>query len=697
MSLYVFPALFALFVWWFSTGIIMYLDGLPRRTFKWSMIGATVVLGASLWGLYATRGDTTVGGAYAGFTCGLLAWGWQEISFYMGFVTGTRKQPCEEGCRGWRHFGHAIQTSLWHELAIIASAIAVVALTWHAANQVGIWTFMVLWWMHQSAKLNVFLGVRNLNEEFLPEHLQFLRSFLTRKPMNLLFPVSITVSTVILVHLIDAAVAPGVSRFDAAGFCFLSVLMALAVLEHWLLVLPLPAAALWGWSLSSRKAKAVAPFDVEVVSGFLGAGKTTFLRARLTGAGPKTVVLVNDFAAVGVDGSLLRERGADVVELPNGCICCSLRSDLAAQLATMAADWAPERVLIEPSGVADLAALIGVLNQPRLKALVRSLGVTTVLDAGAFLRDYARMPAHLDAQARLASVLVVNKTDLATPATLRAVETTLRTLNPAARIVPATFGIAGPGLDLAPLPVAAVPTHAATGPAAGEAAANAHGHAPQDAIRHAARDDHRADPLESLAAQDTVCPAGHDIRLASSGHAHTGHGHADHDQAVHDQGNHDHAGHDHDHAGHDHAGHDHAKHDHARHHHAHHDHAEHDGLGFDSWSQEVEGACDPDRLMALLGRVAAGAFGGIERMKGLVPAGETLGSGWLRFDVAGNHPSIAAFAAPAGEVARVVAIGRHLDEAGLRAAFAACAGAPSPLRSDADPPHSARPAIADAA
>ncbi len=603
MSLYVFPALFALFVWWFSTGIIMYLDGLPRRTFRWSMLGATVLLAASLWGLHATGGDTSVRGAYVGFTCGLLAWGWQEISFYMGFVTGTRKQPCEEGCRGWRHFGHAIQTSLWHELAIIAAAIAVVALTWHAPNQVGMWTFMVLWWMHQSAKLNVFLGVRNLNEEFLPEHLQFLRSFLTKKPMNLLFPVSITVSTVILVRLVDAAIAPDASRFDAAGFCFLSVLMALAVLEHWLLVLPLPAAALWGWSLSSRKTKPVAPFDVEVVSGFLGAGKTTFLRARLAAAGPRTVVLVNDFAAVGVDGSLLRERGADVVELPNGCICCSLRNDLAAQLSTVVAQWAPERVLIEPSGVADLAALIGVLGQPKLAPLVRSLGVTTVLDAGAFLRDYARMPAHLDAQARLASVLVVNKTDLATPATLRLVETTLRTLNPGARIVPATFGIAGPGLDLAPLPI----DHARTG----------HDH-PHD---------------------------------AHAGHDHAAHAHEDHAHADHAQG-HGHAPRDHD---------AHARHDHAA-----------DGLGFASWSREIEGACDPDRLLALLERAASGAFGGIERMKGLVPSGDAPGSGWLRFDLAGGHPSLAAFAAPAGEVARVVAIGRGLDEPALDAAFLAC-------------------------
>ena len=119
MHLYVLPALFALFVWWFSTGAIMYLDGLPRRTFRYSMIGATVLLFASFWGLQASAHDTTLKAAYCAFSCGLLAWGWQEISFYMGYVTGPRRAPCPEGCSGWKHFGHAIQTSLWHELAII--------------------------------------------------------------------------------------------------------------------------------------------------------------------------------------------------------------------------------------------------------------------------------------------------------------------------------------------------------------------------------------------------------------------------------------------------------------------------------------------------------------------------------------------------------------------------------------------------
>ena len=138
MIVYAYPALFALFVWWFSTGVIIYLDGLPRATFKWSMIGATIVLALSVYGLYRTANDGSVWGAYAAFTFGLLAWGWQEMSFYMGYVTGPRKEVCPEGCSGWAHFVHAVQTSLWHELSIIVGAAAVIWATWGGVNQIGV-------------------------------------------------------------------------------------------------------------------------------------------------------------------------------------------------------------------------------------------------------------------------------------------------------------------------------------------------------------------------------------------------------------------------------------------------------------------------------------------------------------------------------------------------------------------------------
>src|SRR5664279_4847998 len=118
MSQYALPALHSLFIWWFSTGVVLYLDGLPQRTFRWTMLGSTVVLAVSLVGLAASSADTSVGGAYGAFTYALLAWSWIEVSFYLNYVTGPRQQACPEGCGGWAHFGHAVMASLWHELAI---------------------------------------------------------------------------------------------------------------------------------------------------------------------------------------------------------------------------------------------------------------------------------------------------------------------------------------------------------------------------------------------------------------------------------------------------------------------------------------------------------------------------------------------------------------------------------------------------
>jgi len=265
VTAYLWPIVFALFVWWFSTGAIIYLDGLPVRTFKWSMLGATALFGAALYALAASSADATVQGAYIAFASALAVWAWHEISFYMGYVTGPRKHACREGCSGWAHLGHALQVSLWHELAIVASFVAVAALTWGGANEIGLWTFVILWWMHESARLNVVLGVRNVNAHFLPPHLAYLKSFLNQKPMNLLFPVSVTVSTVICAVLgTEAALAT--DPFEQAGFTFLATMMTLAIVEHWFLVLPLPSEQMWNWSLKSRETMK-RPQDMRLDSG----------------------------------------------------------------------------------------------------------------------------------------------------------------------------------------------------------------------------------------------------------------------------------------------------------------------------------------------------------------------------------------------------------------------------------------------
>jgi putative photosynthetic complex assembly protein 2 len=232
-------------LWWGSTGAIFYVDSLPQKTFRYTMIGATALVALALWGLVATAGNQTAGAAYGAFTYGLICWGWQIVSFYTGYVTGPQRQPCPPELHGLARFIEGVRTSLYHELFALVGAVVLLALTHNQPNQLGFWTYATLWWMHESAKLNVFFGVPNLGEEMIPEHLRYLASYMTRRPMNMFFPISVTISTVVTTWLAWSAMAATTS-FDAIGYTMLGTLMALAVAEHWFLVAPLNANALWG-------------------------------------------------------------------------------------------------------------------------------------------------------------------------------------------------------------------------------------------------------------------------------------------------------------------------------------------------------------------------------------------------------------------------------------------------------------------
>ena len=252
MATYGLPILFTLVLWWVSTVVILYLDGLHKRTFVWSLAGASLLMAVSLWGLHASASDTSVNGAYCAFACGLTAWGWQITTFYMGAITGPRRTACEPDCKGFAKFVEAVRTCSHHELAITAMAVAMMALVWKQPNHFGLWTFVVLWWMHASAKLNVFFGVPNLGEELVPHHMRYLVSFMAKRPMNLFFPLSVTASTICAVHLTGKAMAASATPFETTGYTMLATLMVLAILEHWFLVTPLDTNALWKWGVKPQ-------------------------------------------------------------------------------------------------------------------------------------------------------------------------------------------------------------------------------------------------------------------------------------------------------------------------------------------------------------------------------------------------------------------------------------------------------------
>lgn len=184
------------------------------------------------------------------------------------------------------------------------------------------------------------------------------------------------------------------------------------------------------------------PIRTCLISGFLGAGKTTFILDQLKHAAGKVAVFVNEFGELGVDGALVRSRGGvDVVELPGGCICCTGKEGLVAGVAAIAGEIRPELLLIEPSGVAELSEMLALLTGPELAGVILLDAAVTVVDASTFL-EYADPDAFgpfFHDQVRNADLVVVNKADLVAEEELLAVEGRIGEIAPDALVVRSTF------------------------------------------------------------------------------------------------------------------------------------------------------------------------------------------------------------------------------------------------------------------
>ena len=186
-----------------------------------------------------------------------------------------------------------------------------------------------------------------------------------------------------------------------------------------------------------------APVPTWLISGFLGAGKTSFVLERLKSKGTRIAVLVNEFGELGIDGALIREQGGiEVVEMPGGCICCSQKEGVAESIRSIALQLRPELLLIEPSGIAETSELLGVLTEPSLLPLIRLDASIVLLDAETFL-EYAEPDVFgtffLD-QIAHADLVLVNKADLVGAAQLAAVERRVAEINPKALVQQTTFG-----------------------------------------------------------------------------------------------------------------------------------------------------------------------------------------------------------------------------------------------------------------
>jgi G3E family GTPase len=174
-----------------------------------------------------------------------------------------------------------------------------------------------------------------------------------------------------------------------------------------------------------------------LLAGFLGAGKTTLLKRMLSWENDlsDTVVLVNEFGDVGIDGSLLKNAGTDVIELTSGCICCTLSADLKQSLTQIWKRFKPRRILIESSGVADPKSTAAIISEPDLNPLMKLSKIITVLDAEFWEAREAFGPLFYN-QLETAQMILLNKIDLLSEKLVSQYLEEIHKALPNARVIP---------------------------------------------------------------------------------------------------------------------------------------------------------------------------------------------------------------------------------------------------------------------
>lgn len=242
------PALFALLCWWFGTGAILWLVRRPAASFRTSLALCTVLLAFSLWTTQLSMQAQTVGNAYLAFASVIAMWAWHEVAFLTGWLTGPRRAPLEPGARGWRRFSQSTQVVIWHELALLLNFLVLLWMQQDQPSHVALCTFAVLWCMRFSAKLNLFFGVPEVGEQFLPRHLVYLGSYFRKGRLSAFFYLSVAASCAVWAWIVWEVVSGQV--VVSTGWVLLASLLGLAIVEHLIMAFPTPMQKLWGWAMS---------------------------------------------------------------------------------------------------------------------------------------------------------------------------------------------------------------------------------------------------------------------------------------------------------------------------------------------------------------------------------------------------------------------------------------------------------------
>ncbi|WP_455013475.1 CobW family GTP-binding protein [Hominenteromicrobium sp.] len=374
---------------------------------------------------------------------------------------------------------------------------------------------------------------------------------------------------------------------------------------------------------------------IDIFSGFLGAGKTTLIKKLIAEAfrGEKLVLIENEFGEIAIDGGFLQDAGIEITEMNSGCICCSLVGDFGKALQQVLAQFHPDRILIEPSGVGKLSDVIRAVQNLHMEDVVLN-SFTTVADANKCKMYMKNFGEFYNDQIEHANSIILSRTAGLAQKKLDDCVALLRAHNETATIITTPWDALSGAQIL-------------------------------EAMEHRNTLDAELKQLEAEAHEnhhhdhDGACDCGHD------------HHHHDHDgecDCSHDHHHHDHdgecgCGHDHHH--HDHDGECSCGHEHHHHDHHHHDHHHADEV-FTSWGVETTRKFTKEEIENALAALSdSEKYGMILRAKGIVAGAD---GEWLHFDYVPEEASVRTGSAIV--MGRLCVIGAKIDEEALKALFA---------------------------
>ncbi len=390
---------------------------------------------------------------------------------------------------------------------------------------------------------------------------------------------------------------------------------------------------------------------IDIVSGFLGAGKTTLIKKLLAEAfpGEKLVLIENEFGEISIDGGFLKDSGVQISEMSSGCICCSLVGDFNKALKDVHEQFHPDRILIEPSGVGKLSdVIVAVENTVKDVPDMKLNSFVTVADATKVKVYMKNFGEFYNNQIESAGTIILSRTQRLSQEKLEAAVALLREKNPTAAILTTPWDQLDGMTILSAIEKVSL----------------------ADELLEKMRAEHEADEAEH---EHEHHHHHHDHDEEEHDHDHCCH-HHDHDDDD-DDHEHEHCCHHHDHEDEHEHHHDHEEHEHHHHHHdgeecddpacgCHHHHHHADEV-FTSWGVETVKAYSETELERILTALDSGEYGAILRAKGIVAAAD--GGQWLHYDFVPEEHQVRR--GPADYTGRLCVIGSKLDEDKLAALF----------------------------